>query len=217
MRLVPQVVEVINKFPGPDVNRGPPQEYAGHPGGRAKARVATVCLVKVQTPAAETYRIHRRWLPWRRRTRADALDWMPDFPGGDVDFDDDFGLVLVALLLLPFLVILAFVVGEVLLLLLLLPFFVLARSVFGTPWVIEVTRKGKVVHIEAVEGWAASSKRVECLATGLRQGGPPPEELWVATAAGPLADVSAAEDQGGQAEDENDQKAKVGRAVTKGQ
>jgi hypothetical protein len=139
--------------------------------------VATVCVVKVQTPEDETYRIHRRWLPWRRRTRADTLDWLPDFPGGDVDFDADFGLVIVALLLLPFLVILAFVVGEMLLLLLLLPFFVLARSVFGTPWVIEVTRKGKIVRIEAVEGWAASSRRIEWLATALRHGDPPLGEL----------------------------------------
>ena len=135
-----------------------------------KAGNATVCLVKVQTPAAETYRIHRRWLPWRRRTRAEALDWLPDFPGGDLDFDDDLGLVIVALLLLPFLVILAFVLGEVLLLLLLFPFFVLARAVFGTPWIIQVTLKRKVVHVEAVEGWAESSKRIHRLATALRQG-----------------------------------------------
>jgi hypothetical protein len=150
------------------------------PQAQVDAMGATVCLVKVQTPADETYRIHRRWLPWRRRTRADALDWMPDFPGCDLDFGDDFGLVLVALLLVPLLLILAFIVGELLLLLLLLPFFVLARSVFGTPWIIEVTRKGKVVHVEAVEGWAESSRRVEWLATALRQGDPALVELWPA-------------------------------------
>jgi hypothetical protein len=137
-------------------------------------------VVKVQTPAGKTYRIQRRWLPWRRRTRSEALDWLPDFPGGNLDFDDDFGLVIVALLLVPFLVILAFVVGELLLLLLLFPFFVLARSVFGTPWIIEVTLKGKVVQVEAVQGWAASSKRIEGLAAALRHGDPPLGELWPA-------------------------------------
>jgi hypothetical protein len=139
-----------------------------------------VSLVKVQTPSGETYRVHRRWLPWRRRSSADTLDWMPDFP--DVDFgDDSLGLVIIAILLIPLLVVVAFVVGEVLLLLLLLPFFVLARSVFGTPWIIEVTHKHKVVHVEAVEGWTESSQRIELLATAFRQGDPPKGKLWAAT------------------------------------
>ena len=145
--------------------------------------MTSVSVMKVQAPAGESYRIQRRWLPWRRRARADALDWMPDLPGADVDFgDESFALVILALLLIPLLLVAAFIVGEVLLLLLLLPFFVLARSVFGTPWVIEVTRKRKVVHVEAVEGWAESLQRIEHLATALRQGDPPQGDLRLATA-----------------------------------
>jgi hypothetical protein len=138
-----------------------------------------------------------------------------------VDFDDSLGRVIAALLLVlllvPLLVIVAFVVGEVLLLLLLLPFFMLARSVFGTPWVIEVTRKRTVVHVEAVEGWAASSQRMECLATALRQGDPSRGGLRLATDKDALADIPTPEHDGGQADHQHDQNAQVGRAVTKGQ
>jgi hypothetical protein len=142
------------------------------------AVVASLCLMKVETPAGERYRIHRRWLPWRRRARADALDWLPDLPGPDLDVGDDpIGLVIVAILLIPLLAILALVLGEVLLLLLLLPFFVLARSVFGTPWVIEVSQGHKILHLEAVQGWGASTRRIERLASQVRGGQLPPGDL----------------------------------------
>jgi hypothetical protein len=127
--------------------------------------------MKIQTPAGETLRIHRRWLPWRRRGDK-AMDWMP--PGLDLLGDDPISLVIGAIVLIPVLVILAFFIGEILLLLLLLPFFVLARSVFGTPWIIEVTHRHEVVHAEQAQGWSASHDQIERLAAAISAGEPPP-------------------------------------------
>lgn len=129
--------------------------------------------MKVQTPKGETYRIRRRWLPWRRHDTK-ALDWLP--PGSAVSGLDDnpISFVLGAIVLIPILVVLAVVVGELLLLLLLLPFFVLARSIFGTPWVIEVTHRREVVHAEEVKGWGASQQRINDLVTATGRGELPP-------------------------------------------
>jgi hypothetical protein len=129
--------------------------------------------MKVQTPKGEKYRIRRRWLPWRRRVTK-VLDWVPT-PGvvGSLD-DDPVSFIIGAIFLIPLLVVLAFFVGEFLLLLLLLPFIVLARSIFGTPWVIEVTHQREVVHAEEVQGWGASQQRIDDLVTAMREGDLPP-------------------------------------------
>jgi len=68
-------------------------------------------------------------------------------------------------------------IAEFLLLLLLLPFFVLARSVFGTPWIIEVTRQGEVVHAEQARGWGASRDHIHRLAAAISAGELPPGVL----------------------------------------
>jgi hypothetical protein len=129
--------------------------------------------MKVRTPKGETYRVRRRWLPWRRHDTK-ALDWLP--PGSAVSGldDDPISFIIGAILLIPVLLVLAVVVGEFLLLLLLLPFFVLARSIFGTPWVIEVTHQREVVHAEEVKGWGASQQRINDLVTATGQGDLPP-------------------------------------------
>lgn len=124
--------------------------------------------MKIKTPAGETFRIHRRWLPWRRRIET------TDGLSGDVsdltDLDDPIALVIAAILAIPLLATLAFVIGEVILLLLLLPFFVLARSVFGTPWIIEVTHQRELVHAEQAQGWGASRDLIERLAASINAG-----------------------------------------------
>lgn len=126
--------------------------------------------MKIQTPTGETFRIHRRWLPWRRRA-GKAMDWLPgDAASLDSFGDDPISLVIGAILLIPLLVILAFFIGEFLLLLLLLPFFVLARSVFGTPWIIEVTHQRQVVHTEEARGWGASHEQIDRLAAAISEG-----------------------------------------------
>jgi len=133
--------------------------------------------MKIQTSAGETFRIHRRWLPWRRRANK-AMDWLPDDAGGLGSLGDDpISLVIGAIFVIPVLVILALFIGEFLLLFLLLPFFVLARSVFGTPWTIEVTHRREVVHAEGAQGWGASHDQIERLAAAISAGELPPGVL----------------------------------------
>jgi hypothetical protein len=133
--------------------------------------------VKIVTPAGETFRVHRRVLPWRRKIREkpewDFLDAL-DVP--DVDHLGVLGAILLVIgivIALPVVILALLVVGEVLLLLLLLPLFVLARVALKKPWIVEVTRRRKVVHAEAVVGWGAAGKRVRALAGELRSAARP--------------------------------------------
>jgi len=132
--------------------------------------------VKIVTPAGETYRVHRRVLPWRRRIR-EKPDWdlASSFDVPDVDHLGVVGAILLVIgiiIALPIIVLAFLVVGELLLLLLLLPLFVLARVAFRKPWIVEVTRKRKVVHAEAVVGWGAAGERARMLADELRSAVP---------------------------------------------
>lgn len=132
--------------------------------------------MKIVTPAGETYRVHRRVLPWRRRIR-EKPDWdlASSFDVPDVDHLGVVGAILLVIgiiIALPIIVLAFLVVGELLLLLLLLPLFVLARVAFRKPWIVEVTRKRKVVHAEAVVGWGAAGERARMLADELRSAVP---------------------------------------------
>jgi len=132
--------------------------------------------VKIVTPAGETYRVHRRVLPWRRRIR-EKPDWdlASSFDVPDVDHLGVVGAILLVIgiiIALPIIVLALLVVGELLLLLLLLPLFVLARVAFRKPWIVEVTRKRKAVHAEAVVGWGAAGERARVLADELRSAVP---------------------------------------------
>lgn len=120
--------------------------------------------MRVWGPDGDRYRVKRRWLPWRQRRRTVDRSNL-DLVGID---GDDLGavvVVLVAILLFPVILVAAIAMGELLLLLMLVPFWLLARSLFGTPWIIEVHRSGRgLVHQEAVSGWGASQRRIEELA-----------------------------------------------------
>ncbi|GAB3436169.1 hypothetical protein GCM10027517_05830 [Phycicoccus ginsengisoli] len=130
--------------------------------------------VRVWGADGDRYRVKRRWLPWRQRRRVVDRSNL-DLVGVD---GDDFVAVLVvvlAILLFPIILVAAIAVGELLLLFLLfllLPFWMLARSVFGTPWIVEVHRFGHgMVHQEAVRGWGESQRRIEQLAREVTAGG----------------------------------------------
>ncbi len=126
--------------------------------------------MRVSSPDGTSYRIRRRWVPWRQRPR--------DVSGADLDLggigDDPVTAIIifvVALVLLPVIGVAAVAFGEFLLLLLLMPFWVLARGIFGTPWIIEVKAAGEgLVHQEAVVGWAASERRIEELGREISAG-----------------------------------------------
>jgi hypothetical protein len=127
--------------------------------------------VKVVAYDGSTWRVRRRWLPWRRRVR--------DVPDAPLDIgtlgDDPISLILMALgliLLIPALVVLIVMVGELLLLLALLPLIVLSRGLFGVPWTIEIRRERRLHSTERVRGWGNAGRRMDQVATALRLGEP---------------------------------------------
>lgn len=125
--------------------------------------------MKVVTPAGEKYRVRRKWLPWRRKAKTDALDWlnMPDLG------DDPISMIIMAIIMVPLVVILVIFLGEFLLLLLIFPLVMIARAIFGKPWTIEVTEKGNLRAAEQIKGWSASHDRIQEIAKLLRTGGLP--------------------------------------------
>jgi hypothetical protein len=132
---------------------------------------------RVTAPDGRTWRVRRRWLPWRRRARAG--EWVD---GGDLGrlggqlleaADGPLGaifLVLGLLVLLAFVVLfvlpLTVVVLELLLVLALLPLVVLARVLLRTPWIVVARTAGPPPEerVEAVSGWRASSRAIDDLA-----------------------------------------------------
>ena len=140
----------------------------------------TLPPMKVRTPQGQTWRVGRRWLPWRRRLKG-ALDNVPDFgvgPLGDDPISAIIGIVLL-IVALPFIV-LALVAGlEFLLVLVLLPFAVLARMVFGRHWTVVARRGWKPWSEEPAGDWQQSGTRIHELADGIRRGGVPPQNIDV--------------------------------------
>ena len=126
--------------------------------------------VKVVDPAGDTWRIKRRWLPWRRKVR-DVPDVPVDglFAGGD----DPISAVLAVIgmvLLLPAIIVLAVMLAEFLALLALLPLWLVVRAVLGGAWPIEVRRGKTLVATESVKGWNPSRVRMYDLAEAIRLG-----------------------------------------------
>jgi hypothetical protein len=128
--------------------------------------------VKVQDPEGQTWRVRRRWLPWRRKVR-DVPDVPVDgiFTGGD---DALSGIVAVILLivLLPVIVLFAAMLAELLLLLLLLPLWLIGRAMIGGSWPIDVSRGKTYVRTESVKGWTESGVRMHDIAEAIRLGRP---------------------------------------------
>ncbi|MFI2104627.1 hypothetical protein ACH436_15125 [Isoptericola sp. NPDC019693] len=128
--------------------------------------------MRVTTPGGDTFRVHRRWLPWRPRMR--DVDATSSSPWDLADLDGELPVVAVVLLgvavvvLLPLVLLTLLFLGEALVLLLLLPAFVLARVAFGKPWTVEVSNGRKVVHAEPVVGWRAAGERARVLAAELQ-------------------------------------------------
>ena len=131
--------------------------------------------MKVKDPSGQTWRVSRRWVPWRRRVRG-AFDWLPNLPGGD----DPISMVLSAIMLFLFLpvILLAVVAGlEMLLVLLVLPFALLGRMIFGRHWTIEARLDWTPVWEESAGSWSQSGRAIQDVATAIRQGHLPPRNL----------------------------------------
>jgi len=128
--------------------------------------------VKVKDPDGQTWRVRRRWLPWRRKVRD-----VPDVPvdgllsGGDDPVSATLAIIGLVLLL-PVIIMFAVMLAEFLLLLLLLPLWIGVRVLLGGSWPIEVLRGRTVVGTESVKGWTPSAVRMHDLAEAIRLGRP---------------------------------------------
>ncbi len=129
--------------------------------------------MKVQDPTGDTFRVTRRWVPWRRRLRADPAQGMDARPSGLGDDPVSAVIALVFLVLaLPFLLLTLLVGLEVLLLLVLVPFAVLARMLLGQHWTVEV-RKGFSIWWQAPSGdWQESGVLIHDVALAIHKGEP---------------------------------------------
>jgi hypothetical protein len=143
------------------------------PAAARRQRPSTIGAVRVKDSKDRTWRVGRRWLPWRRRIRElpDAPFGL-DAPSGDDPISAAIGLVLLvigAIVLLPVLLVLIGLVLELVVLLALVPIVVAARIAFRRPWTVQVVAPGgKVVHTERVVGWRASTARITDLAERIR-------------------------------------------------
>ena len=126
--------------------------------------------MKVTDPQGRSWRVRRRWLPWRRKIRD-----VPDAPVGGLfgGGDDPISAILAVIgliFLLPAIIVLAVMLAEFLLLLLLLPLWLIVRAVVGGAWPIEVWRGRTCVGVESVKGWTPSRIRMYDIAEAIRLG-----------------------------------------------
>lgn len=131
--------------------------------------------MKVRDPQGRTWRVSRRWMPWRRKTHVDDWGLTPHNAGSGLG-DDPISMIiglLLLVLLIPVLVLMVIVALEMLLLLLVLPFAILGRVLLGRHWRVEV-REGWTFAWETEAGdWSQSGRMIEHVAEGLRMGMPP--------------------------------------------
>ena len=129
--------------------------------------------MKVEDPSGQTWRVTRRWVPWRRRMKDVDLGsgWgVPDLNGlGDDPISAVIAIVLLVLAL-PFILLGLVVAAEFLLLLLLLPVAVLARVLLGQKWTVEARRGFTIVWDAPAGDWQASGLRIHEVAEAIRRG-----------------------------------------------
>lgn len=130
--------------------------------------------MQVDDPSGDSWRIKRRWLPWRwRRRDPDDLVNLPD----SADIGDDwviglaiFVAILLVLVFVPLVLVLAVAVAELLALFLLFPLFIALRAGRVARWPIEAWQGDQLVLAEAIRGWGSSRLRMHELADDIRLG-----------------------------------------------
>lgn len=133
--------------------------------------------MKVTDPSGQTWRVTRRWVPWRRRLKG-SLDLVPDLPVG---LGDDpvslvVGLVLLVLLL-PFVIVALVAAAELLLLLLVFPLALLGRVLLGRHWTIEARRGFRIWWQRPVGDWQASGLAIHEVAAAIERGEIPEQNV----------------------------------------
>ena len=126
--------------------------------------------MKVVDPHGRTWRVSRRWMPWRRKSSTG--DWGSPGPGFSLGDDPVSGVLgcLGLVLFIPFVVLSVVVAFEMLLLLLLLPFAILGRMLLGRHWRVEVREGWDFAWEFEAGGWSESGRMIEHVAQGLRMG-----------------------------------------------
>lgn len=136
--------------------------------------------MKVRDHTGQTWRVTRRWVPWRRKMRS-VLDAAPDLPIARLG-DDPISMViglLLLVLMIPFLILLLIAGLELLLLLLVLPFAILGRMIFGRHWHVEA-RKGFQPWFEVSAGpWGQTRTRIHDIAAAIERGDLPPQNIGI--------------------------------------
>jgi len=134
--------------------------------------------VKVEDPTGQTWRVTRRWVPWRRRWKSElrtptdlAPSGLGEVPAGAIVF-------LVCLVIAIPLLVLSLIAGaQLLLVVLLVPLALLGRAMFGRNWTIEA-RKGYAIWWETPAGdWQASMIKIHEVADEIRIGALPPRTV----------------------------------------
>ncbi|WGY03235.1 hypothetical protein QI633_05615 [Nocardioides sp. QY071] len=133
--------------------------------------------MKVRDPEGGTWRVTRRWVPWRRRLRSAGTGPLDGLNGlGDDPVSAVIAIVLLVLAL-PFIILALFVAFEFVLLLLLIPFAALARVALGAHWTIEA-RRGFTIWWDAPSGdWRESGERIREVAHAIGEGRLPPRTV----------------------------------------
>jgi hypothetical protein len=131
--------------------------------------------VKVTDPDGLTWRVRRRWLPWRLRRREPEVDPGPT-GGGPEDLVVGVVVALLALLV-PVVLVVVFAAFEALLLLVLLPFALLGRVLLGRRWTVEVRRGWTPWWEEQADDWSTAGVRIHALAEEIRRGAVPLQVL----------------------------------------
>ncbi len=133
--------------------------------------------MKVRDPEGRTWRVTRRWVPWRRRLRTPDSGPVDGLNGlGDDPISAIIAIVLL-ILALPFIILTLFVAFEFVLLLLLIPVAALARVVLGAHWTVEA-RRGFTIWWDAPSGdWRESGERIRAVAAAIQEGQLPPRTV----------------------------------------
>ena len=142
--------------------------------------------MKVTSPDDVTWRVTRRWMPWRRRIR-DTTDRLPTLPDGGIG-DDPVSMIiglLLLIVLLPFLLLMLVAGLELLLILAAMPFAVAGRVVFGRRWTVEVRRAWEPHSEEQVGSWRHTGLRIREIAQQIERGQVPPGTLGRVTDTSP--------------------------------
>ena len=132
-----------------------------------------------------TWRVTRRWVPWRRRARGASKVWdlVPSVPGGGDDIVSLIIMIIFAPVILVALLLTIVAAIEFAVLFALVPFLALGRILFGRHWIIEV-RRGFEPYYEMHAGdWKQSGERIHRIAEAIARGDLPPHTLGEGAAA----------------------------------